>query len=214
VGTPKKKEDWAKTPIFAKLNLKTGELSKTKMCYPDCFKEDEDLNRQLYYASFSYDTDGENIACAFLENDSIYITKDFEHVKAIAAKSRYLEHLEPQPYRTQQNLADHARISENIPRYWSLIYDKYRKVWYRFVFHKNEMPKEQDPFEYTIPQLKFSIMILDKDFNIIGETVMPANTYAYRMWFVGKKGLYLSMNNVKNPIFSEDQLIFQCLELK
>lgn len=213
VGFPKKKEQWSQTPIFAFLNLSGDKLGKTGFCYPDIFLEDEAEGVRAYFSEFSYDSDGSRTAVSFEYADSIYVSSDFAHVKAICAKSRYLEHLQYKPYDVQQDLMSRLRDSESKPRYWHLIYDKYRQVWYRFALHEYDMPKTESPQEFTKTGQPFSIIILDKNFNVIGETVFPAGQYAYRMWFVGRKGLYLSMNNVKNPIHDENRLVFQCLEL-
>ena len=61
---------------------------------------------------------------------------------------------------------------------------------------------------------EFSIVILNKNYEIIGETRFPGNTFNYRMYFIGKKGLYLSLNNLENPNFDEDKLQFQCFTLQ
>ena len=60
----------------------------------------------------------------------------------------------------------------------------------------------------------FLIVILNKNYEIIGETRFGANTFNYRMYFIGKKGLYLSLNNLENPNFDEDKLQFQCFTLQ
>ena len=55
------------------------------------------------------------------------------------------------------------------------------------------------------PHQSFSIIILNKDYEIIGETKFPGNTYAHHLCFVGKKGLYISENNENNPQFDAKQ---------
>ena len=97
--------------------------------------------------------------------------------------------------------------------YWHLMYDKYRKVFYRFVRHPYEFPADRNAqFDEDRGRI-FSIVILNAKYEIIGETTFPGHTYNYTLCFVGKKGLYISLNNQDNPIFSEDELFFQRLEL-
>ena len=43
----------------------------------------------------------------------------------------------------------------------------------------------------------FSIIILDKNFNIIGETVFPEYTYNPNLMYIDEKGLYISENHYK-----------------
>ena len=64
------------------------------------------------------------------------------------------------------------------------------------------------------PHQSFSIIILNKDYEIIGETKFPGNTYAHHLCFVGKKGLYISENDENNPQFDENKLVFRCFTLQ
>lgn len=91
-----------------------------------------------------------------------------------------------------------------------LMYDKYRKVFYRFALMPDDNIK---PFSNN-PHQSFSIIILNKDYEIIGETKFPGNTYAHHLCFVGKKGLYISENNENNPQFDENKLVFRCFTLQ
>jgi hypothetical protein len=54
---------------------------------------------------------------------------------------------------------------------------------------------------------------LDKDFNIIGETLFPDYTYKSVLTFIAEDGLYICDSHVKNPEFDENKLSFQCFEL-
>ena len=79
------------------------------------------------------------------------------------------------------------------------------------------MPCELGPGEYPLDEPKgreFSVIVFDKDFNIIGETKFPGNKYFYKMSFVGRDGLYISENNLANPEFDEDKLVFACFKLE
>ena len=61
---------------------------------------------------------------------------------------------------------------------------------------------------------EFSVIVFDKDLNIIGETKFPGNKYLYKMSFVGRDGLYISENNLKSPKFDENKLKFACFKLE
>ena len=60
---------------------------------------------------------------------------------------------------------------------------------------------------------QFSIIVLDKDFKVIGETLFPAYIYNSNVVFVHKDGLYISVSHHKNPDFDENWLRFQRIEL-
>ncbi|MEG0464812.1 MAG: hypothetical protein RR592_13220, partial [Bacteroides sp.] len=61
--------------------------------------------------------------------------------------------------------------------------------------------------------LKMIIIILDKDMNVVGETLFPEYTYNAYLLFVRKDGLYVSATHFKRPDFDENRLRFQKIEL-
>ena len=99
------------------------------------------------------------------------------------------------------------------PMYWHIMYDKYRDVYYRFAEMPYKLASNESP--YDEPKGKeFSIIVLNADFEIIGETKFPGKKYFYKMSFVGKEGLYISENNLANPQFDENKLVFTCFKIK
>ena len=60
----------------------------------------------------------------------------------------------------------------------------------------------------------FSIIILDKDFKKIGETMFPDYTYNSNIMFIHEDGLYISDSHYLNPEFSDDELSFRLFKLK
>lgn len=213
IGYPHKKDTWSKSNLFSFVDLRTGKLGTTGFCYPDIFDKEEVVMKSSYEKSHSYGFTGKDVAVSFYYSDSIYVSSDFQHVKGYCAKSRYFPCLRPKPYNAQMDLYDRLRKQADEPQYWHLIYDKYRKVFYRFALHPYEYPEGKTPMDEDCGR-EFSIVILNDKYERIGEVYFPGNIYNYHLCFVGKKGLYLSLNNQENPIFSEDELYFQCLELK
>ena len=61
---------------------------------------------------------------------------------------------------------------------------------------------------------EFSIMILDNELNIIGETLMEGDKYVPNNMFVTEDGLYISVNHPDNPDNREDFLSFALLVLE
>ena len=59
----------------------------------------------------------------------------------------------------------------------------------------------------------FSIMILNEDFDVIGETRFSDFTYISTLHYIGKDGLYLSDSHYKNPSFDENKLRFRRFKL-
>jgi hypothetical protein len=99
------------------------------------------------------------------------------------------------------------------PAYENFLYDPYRDVIYRFCFPGISLSKNDNLMNMNEFKPIFSIMILDTDLNILGETLMPENTYNMSMSFVGKNGLYLSTNHYLNKDFNADSLKFEIFNI-
>lgn len=100
------------------------------------------------------------------------------------------------------------------PYYLSLVYDKYRNVYYRFVYPGIDVTRQDDVMKLGEFRRVFSVMIIDEDFNVLGETLMPENTYNSNMFFINEAGLWISTNHPENPDFDEDAINFQLFTLK
>ena len=164
--------------------------------------------------SYDYNYKEDRLVCSFLESDSIMVTDDLSNVKWYNAKSRFLDSKTPYLNDTDVSVNGIIRRME-ASKYWHVMYDKYRDVYYRFAEMPCEQAKDEDPYsDFTPKAREFSVIILDKDFRIIGETKFPGNKYFYKMSFVGRDGLYISENNLANPDFDEDKLVFACFKLE
>ena len=151
------------------------------------------------------------MVCSLTGYDSIMVTDDLKQVRWYNGKSRYLKSIRPRVY--EADGLNWLREATENPAYHNIMYDKYRDVYYRIA----EFPYEFKPNESAFDDPKgreFSIIIFDKDLNIIGETKFPGNKYFYKMSFVGRDGLYISENNEANPEFDEDKLVFACFTLE
>lgn len=167
-------------------------------------------------ANYSCCFDGKRFIYSFDADEDLYITlpphKDIERKKA---KSKYVENVTV----FRSNEEDFQKLIKaqcEHASYDKILYDKYRDVYYRFVYP----PCEVDDYSgYYVDLLRsgrksFSIIILDNQLNIIGETSFTAYTYNPNLSFLLEDGLYISLNHIKNPDYSDDILHFQKLELK
>ncbi len=147
---------------------------------------------------------------SFFHNHKIFSTKDNrEYDKEYEAKSKFFG-------RDFLSVRGAKAIDNEIksPRYFNLVYDKYRNIFYRFCYTGYNITKDDSSLELMMYLPIFSIIVLDKDLNVIGETLFPENTYNPYMYFVAPEGLYISTNHIKNPDFDEDYLKFDLFELK
>ena len=215
IGIPKpdmKREDWPKTHMFASLDLRTGKVKWVPIFYPPIFKEEYENIDGGYGFSYDYNYKENRLICGFFGYDSLMVTDDLKHIRWYNAKSRYLKSMKPKLGNSMEGINAIIKLNEN-PRYWHIMYDKYRNVYYRFA----EMPYKLAPNEspYDEPKGKeFSVIVLNADFEIIGETKFPGKKYFYKKSFVGREGLYISENNLENPQFDENKLVFTCFKIK
>ena len=165
--------------------------------------------------AFSRDFNGEYFVYSFNNDHNIYITsKDHKEIKVREARSRYVSELKLSKF--LDPVYGHKFLLETFS-YGNLIYDKYRNVYYRIVNHgiKTDAFSEEEIKEiYQSGHPRFSIMILDNDFNIIGETLFPDSVFINYVMFIDEDGLYISDSHILNPDFDENNLSFKCFNLK
>ncbi|WP_455633643.1 DUF4221 family protein [Parabacteroides sp.] len=158
--------------------------------------------------------DGESFIYSFYYNDLMYkASANHQTVLRKKVKSRYATDVDVLRIKAsgfQAYLKEEAEHSS----YKDCLYDPYRKVYYRFAYPASELDTGDSYLEILRNGKKqVSIMILDKDLEILGETLLPEFTYSSNAHFVGKDGLYLSVSHFKRDDYSEDTLRFQRLEL-
>lgn len=179
--------------------------------YPPIIKSSE--YRKKGNLDFSREFDGTNFIYSFTLDENIYITsKDHQKIKKINAKSQYIKHVVANEHPGEINSSLKQFCTE--ASYGNIVYDKYRKVYYRIAYPETQTDETKylkDEWEFG--RKKFSIIILDKNFNIIGETLFPEYNYISTLMFVHPDGLYISDSHYKNPGFNENKLSFRLFKL-
>lgn len=95
-------------------------------------------------------------------------------------------------------------------RYGTLLYDKHRDVFFRLFwpsFDPDIIDESYNHDDLELSRPYMGVMVLDGDLNVLGEHIFDEfEVFSHWNHFVGKQGLYLSMNNVFNPEYNEDKL--------
>jgi len=159
-------------------------------------------SKHLFSAFFSFFNFNNQFYLSYDHYDSIYSSTDGKVWKGYLAKSEFLDlnkSVEPK----------HGKLAS----YLHLVPDPYRKVFYRFVRHEQLDQTRSDTELIRYPR-NFSIIILDSNLNMVGETVFPEDTYDPHGYFVGKEGLYLSKSHIYNPGYDENILEFELFSVK
>lgn len=187
--------------------LNSGKAINLSSTYPDDYWADVKKHFQF---SFSANENGN--VYSFWGDHSLYLSKglDAEWTK-VSARSTYLrEQWEALPLGGTR--MDRTRYFAASAHYGNIIYDPYREVYYRFVYPKVEVENEQDLRQLALYPVEFSIMILDKNLNILGEKFFK-EPFVTSNVFVGKEGLYMSINHPSNLDNQEDFLSFRLYQL-
>lgn len=198
-------------PVAITFDMDNGTIKALPFCYPDYPGSDIKLKKYGLEDSFSRCYDGKHFIYSFYYDENIYIaTPSHDSIEKRPIKSKYFEKVQlPDELKaTPQDFCLNAW-------YGNLLYDPYREVYYRIAYPSSEsMDKGVRPVElFSYGRKNFSIIILDKDLNIIGETLFPDYTYNSWVLFVAKDGLYISSSHYLNPNFSDDLLSFHKFEL-
>lgn len=103
---------------------------------------------------------------------------------------------------------EHEKNYFSQPSFGLIHYDKYNGLYYRFAFDgiSDTDLNDSDPERATVKPTR--IIILDEDFNKVGEVKLPRFKYDTRMSFVGKKGLHIKVKDKEN----EDILTFDVFQ--
>lgn len=205
------------------------DIKKHQLVYSYDFMEDSIQWYDVFYADDYWDQ-GKKMAefSSAKRKGEIYIAPFYDHeiqvvdmntgnvVNRKTVKSKYInrfDYVNTIPANVEE--ADKNRLTHD--RYGTLLYDQYRDVFYR-IFLPGFEPEEDYPIE-DLSMLNWSrpymgVTILDKDLNVLGEHVFDKfEVYSSSNHFVGKKGLYLSMNNLFHPDYDEDRFRYMLMEL-
>lgn len=201
-------------PVSITIDMKTKEINYLPFFYP---KLPIEMTRAKLWGAednFSREFDGKRFIYSFYFDEDIYVTSiDHKNVERKKVKSKYIDKLHMLDDFGQHTMLDKCENEE----YGALIYDPYRNVYYRIVHPKVEIEKKlkrQEVIELIdYGRKNFSIIIMDENFNVIGETLFPDYTYNCNVMFVHKDGLYISASHAFNENYTDDNLIFQCFEL-
>jgi hypothetical protein len=193
------------TFLEMKVDFRAEELSFLPIGYPESYK---DHTWSMSHAIPSrIMNDKHEFVYSFGIEPNIYVY-DIEGNLILTkyAASEMAEVIEPFDKSSPASKENLMYLLENT-FYSDIFYDKYRKVYYRFVKH----PIKEETIMWEDKPI--SIVILDENYDKIGETLLPRNLYYARDIFVSKSGLMISNNHQKNPDIDENFMSFTRFDL-
>lgn len=191
-------------------------------CYGFDFTKDAPIHYQLknpdvndaniLHKNFHIISKRNKIIMSFDLSSVIFVSTDNGEWEKYDLNSKYVVKKFRRP--SSSEVYDFCKQIVESPCIESMAYDKYRDVYYRFIYPGIDTTSDDDIMLIQKIFRVFSVMVLDKDFNVIGETLMPEKTYNPNMYFINEDGLWISTNNPENPNFEEDAINFDLFTLK
>ncbi|MGM0579189.1 MAG: DUF4221 family protein [Bacteroidota bacterium] len=152
------------------------------------------------------------IVYSWQASDSLFVRDSAGSLKSYYAGSSFFDE-KPEVDITNLTSEGVLKSKRESNSYSLILADTFRKVYYRFgqkgIPYFNENGIKNTPYDQSI-----TLTVLNKDFEIIAEELLPARRYLYKDAFVGKKGLYISTQNAKNENISEDVMQFDLFTLE
>jgi hypothetical protein len=137
--------------------------------------------------------------------DSLYIYNlKFELIKKVAAKSHFLNTIEPIKKGSNPEMHLHHAIYSGL--YRRILYDPYRDCYYRMVIHGRDTHKQSDTNSRAFELSEFSVMVLNSEFEIIAESKFEGGQYNIFTSFVSKRGLAFPKTNYFDKALEEEKL--------
>lgn len=202
------------SPVTLILDTINNSVSEFEVRFPQVISEEAMRGNTLgIEIDYSMCYNGKEFVYSFLLDEYISIVSlEGKILNKVKAKSRYLEKVYDE-MKSPADISEQVELLCSIPMYGNLIYDEYRKLYYRFVYPETELGNDNFMDIWQLGRSKFSVMILDEKFNVLGETLLPENTYASNLFFIREDGLYISTSFVKNPNYNDDKLCFRRFDI-
>lgn len=184
------------TPPYVLQNLKSGIAASNCGYWPEEYRNG--ISYRDFYPQHCLNSK-KQIVFGFTASDSLYIMENGKLVSSHICKSKYMTERHPYPDDSIGHFAYLNRFEINEPRYISLIYDPFRNCYYRIVHHALEYESKDGMTVNSLLDKPWSVMILDEDFNVKGETIMDAKRFLPAV-FPMKDGIYILQRKELNGI--------------
>jgi hypothetical protein len=157
---------------------------------------------------FTYNEDTDAIIMSFPNDEYIYVTDaQGNKIKHFAGSSE-MKTLKPLANELYSDDGKTFRMQAEQGFYSGLKYDRWRKVYYRFAY--NPIGKFAD--RSTLGK-NASIIIINNEFEVIGESPINAKKYSFGINFINEDGLYF-FNNYQYEKEDDSQFSFDLFKLK
>ena len=191
-------------PLLASYNLSNEEIKVLNIEYPEKFKEHCWSEQHMVVPFTKNEKNQLIVSFASVPDIYVYDLNTDKVIRKESVKSNYIDQVDPYEECDFNDVERYFTYLKSVGKYQSIEYDKYRDLYYRII----NLPQEGDPNGQRNQDIvmPFSIMMLDKDFNILTEKKFPARKYDPNDYFITEKGLWISRNNEGAPDFNENRI--------
>jgi len=195
------------------------DLSKdTLTLMPFTYPEDYWDRTQPRFAANPYRDKGEGEQFVYSWPKEPYLIKwdyDTNKISQHSAHDPRIEPLIPQDMMHRPTPEEEMQVGVEHAFYMRILYDKYRKLYYRIAFLPIEFDKNRHTSYTANFERPFAVLVLHENFQPIAlrvfETINIYNAYSA---FVGTDGLYIAKNNPNREDLNEDVLELSIFELQ
>ncbi|HTO14528.1 MAG TPA: DUF4221 family protein, partial [Edaphocola sp.] len=187
----KNKPDKA-SPVVAQIDSSFSKINY-KYHFPDIYTK-LDFGGEHYRMdiTYTYNPHEEIFIFNFPASHELFITKDFINESKYCAGSRFVKSIPEYPYKGKE---DTYRYCAENGFYYCVLYDMYNDCYYRICLLPTEW-NENKPYDRNL-----SVIILDNDFNVVGEEKLKSNKDFYLGGIssicVSPDGLLFRQQNIK-----------------
>jgi hypothetical protein len=189
----------AKNQLEVEIDIKNNYAAKTKpISYPKSYLGEK---WGLMYCFFSrtINKNGEFVYSFPIESN--LIVSDLQSSKSIPASSKK----QIRPYNEKEDLRKYALET---PHYGQILYDKYRDIYYRFVYEAYQGEMVEKAYFYK----PCNIEVFSNTFKLISRFDLPKEAMPNEC-FVSSKGLCIALNAPRSKNLSEEYVKFLVLTL-
>lgn len=197
--------------IEAIVNLKDSAITTLPFIYPAFFNTG-------FYSRTGIPkrlVNGDLNIYTFELDPNIYIYNRKTHVNSIeGGQSKFQTH-PARPFSAKKVNFDRDKEMKYLTTsfsYGNLLYDEYRKLYYRFFFREQPLKNNKGFFNTSLDRREV-LMVFNEKFEVIDEIELQPYKYNCYFSFVTPSGFYISSHNPLNPETNSNELGFYIIDI-
>lgn len=186
---PNPNRDNLRSAVTTMLDLESKTLYYTNE-YPAIYGDEKDIWQPFYYRLPAYDLSPQNeMVISFSADDSIRVY----NLQTKQTRSYFAGYSVPYEIRPAESAsrADAMRHILDQVQYSCICYDRWNELYYRIL--ALPVKEDYDVNTQTIPPRNLAVVILDKDFQKVGEYNVQEKSDRYAFMFVSPEGLHIQV---------------------